>query len=107
MHNWTPTRSSDSRKLAGLYNTWETILRDRGVWLDSVTALERKVAEVQMKRLIESERVKIIDPATTPERPSQPNWPVSLGIALAAGLLGGLLLAALAVYLGESEPSGG
>lgn len=84
-----------------LTTEWENILRDRGVWLESVTAIQRREVELQMKRLIEGSRVRLIDPAPLPERPSQPNWPLNLGLALAGGLLFGFLLAVAAVYFGE------
>ena len=85
-----------SRDLDNLY-------RSRGIWTESVSALERKQIELQMKRIIEGERVQIIDKAQTSQQPSQPNWPLNLGLAFAAGLLGGLLLAVLATYFGASD----
>lgn len=84
-----------------LTTEWEEILRDRGVWLESVTALQRRDVELQMKRLIEGSRVRLIDPATLPPAPSQPNWPLNLGLAIAGGLLLGFLLAVTAIYFGD------
>lgn len=77
---------------------WENILRVRGVWLESVTALERRAVELQMKRLIEGDRVRIVDTAAAPSSPSQPNWLFNIGLAVAAGLLLGLLLAIISIY---------
>lgn len=81
-----------------LTQEWENILRVRGVWLESVTALERRAVELQMKRLIEGDRVRIIDQASASSSPSQPNWLFNIGLALVAGLLLGLLLAVISIY---------
>lgn len=81
-----------------LTQEWENILRVRGVWLESVTALERRAVELQMKRLIEGDRVRIIDQASASSSPSQPNWLFNIGLALSAGLLLGLLLAVISIY---------
>lgn len=83
---------------AQLNQEWEEILRQRGNWLESVTALEGRAIELQMKRIIEGDRVKLVDAAALPQRPARPNWPLYLGLAGAAGLLFGLLLAVMAVY---------
>ena len=83
---------------SGFTQEWENILRVRGVWLESVTALERRGVELQMKRLIEGDRVRVVDEASAPSSPSQPNWLFNIGLALAAGLLLGLLLAVISVY---------
>lgn len=83
---------------SGYTQEWENILRVRGVWLESVTALERRGVELQMKRLIEGDRVRVVDEASAPSSPSQPNWLFNIGLALAAGLLLGLLLAVISVY---------
>ncbi|NOZ70542.1 MAG: hypothetical protein GXP38_01285 [Chloroflexi bacterium] len=80
----------------------DTILRDRGVWQESLVSLKRKQVELQMKRVIEGARVKIVDPAPVPSAPSQPKWLFNLFVAGLSGFLGGLLLAVAAVYLRES-----
>lgn len=77
---------------------WENILRVRGVWLESVTALERRGVELQMKKMVEGDRVRVLDAATAPTSPSQPNWFFNIGLAVAAGLLLGLLLAVISIY---------
>lgn len=82
--------------------TWEQLLQRRGVWQESVTALARRDVELKMKRLIDGERVKVIDRATAPAGPSQPNWVLNLGMAVAGGLMLGLLLAVTAVYFGDT-----
>jgi uncharacterized protein involved in exopolysaccharide biosynthesis len=81
----------------------DNLLRSRSIWAETVNALERKQIELQMKRIIEGARVQVIDEAETPQKPSQPNWLLNLGLACAAGLLGGLLLAVLATYFGDSD----
>ncbi|NOX61984.1 MAG: hypothetical protein GXP42_08565 [Chloroflexi bacterium] len=89
---------------AQLLQEWEQILQQRGVWQESMTALERRDAELRIKRLVQGERVQVVDEATPPSRPSQPNWPLYLGLALVGGLLLGFLLAVAAVYLGAETP---
>ena len=91
-------------ELADTLRQSEVLLRDRGVWQESVTSLERKVAEVEFKRIVESQRVRVTDAAVPPQRQSQPNWLLNLVIAGFIGLLGGFLLAALATYLGDEQP---
>lgn len=81
----------------------ENLHRSRGIRAETVNALERKQIELELKRIIEGSRVQIVDQAQIPEQPSQPNWPLNLGLAFAAGLLGGLLLAIIAVYFGTPE----
>ncbi len=83
----------------------ENILQVRGVWLESVTALERRGVELQMKGIVEGSRVQIVDDAIPPEQPSQPRWILNLALALAGGLLLGLLLAIVAVYWRDAEIS--
>jgi len=88
---------------AGYSRLLDNLLRTRGIWIETVNALERKQIELELKRIIEGSRVQIIDQAQIPEQPSQPNWPLNLGLAFAAGLLGGLLLAIVATYFGASD----
>lgn len=88
---------------AGYTHQLETIIRARGAWVETVKALERKQIELEMKRIIEGARVQVVDEATPPQNQSQPNWPLYLGLAIIGGLLGGLLLAVIAVYLGTPE----
>ncbi len=90
-------------KHAAYSRQWENILQERGIWRESVTSLERKQIELQMKRIIEGERVQVIDEPTVPETPSQPNWLLYLGIALLGGLLGGFLLAIVVIYLSDAN----
>lgn len=93
------TQSETARQLQKM----DTILRDRGVWQESVVTLKRKQIEMEMKRIIEGARIKIVDAATVPTAPSQPKWLFNLLIAGMSGLLAGLFLAVAAVYLSETE----
>jgi len=99
--------SDDVKALQGEHaeysRTKDNIYRSRGIWAETVNALERKQIELEMKRIVEGERVQIIDPAKASEQPSQHNWLLNLGLAFAAGLLGGLLLAVAATYLSTSD----
>ncbi len=81
----------------------EMILRQRGSWYDSIKALDEKLIELNVKRLVEGQRVQQVSKAQVPTKPSQPNWGLNLGLALAAGLLAGLFLAVVAVYFGPGS----
>jgi len=89
--------------VAQLLQQRDNLLRSRGVWYDSLKALQNKQIELETKRIVEGQRVQQVDAAQIPTRPSQPNWPLNLGLALIAGLLGGLLLAVIATYLGGED----
>jgi uncharacterized protein involved in exopolysaccharide biosynthesis len=65
--------------------------------------MENKQVEMKARRIVEGQRVQQVDMADTPDKPSQPNWPLNLALALTTGLLGGLFLAVIAVYLGGEE----
>ena len=91
---------------SGNQQQFDNILRTRGVWLESVAALERRNVELQMKPIIEGSRVQIVDPAMPPARPSQPRWVFNLGVALVGGLLFGLLLAIASIYLDRGSREG-
>jgi len=91
--------------IADILQQREGIQRNRGVWYDSVKALESKQIELKVKRLVEGQRVQQVDKARPPVHPSQPNWLLNLSLAMIAGLLGGLFLAVIAVYLGDEGSS--
>ncbi len=88
---------------ANMLKELDEILRERGVWQQTVVTLENKQAELDMKRIIEGARVKIVDSAQEPQAPSQPRWLLNLLVAGSGGLLAGLFLAVAAVYLSEDE----
>ncbi len=88
---------------ANLLKQMEDIVRDRGVWQESVVTLKRKQIELEMKRIVEGARVKIVDRAVEPAKPSQPKWLFNLLVAGSSGLLAGLFLAVASIYLSESE----
>ena len=90
-------------EVANLLQEREEIMLNRGVWYESVKALENKQVEMEAKRIVEGQRVQQVDVAETPDKPSQPNWLLNLALALAAGLLSGLFLAVVAVYLGSED----
>jgi len=92
-------------EVARLRQEDENILLNRDVWQDSVKSLENKQIEFDVKRVVEGQRVQQVDSAAPPARPSQPKWLQNLALALAVGLLGGLFLAVVAVYLGGEDNS--
>lgn len=85
-------------RVATILTEREHIQRTRGVWYESVKAMENKMVELEVKRIVEGQRVHQVGEAQVPDKPSQPNWPLNLALAAAAGLLGGFFLAVLAVY---------
>ena len=91
--------------VATLLQERDNIQRTRNIWYDSVKALEAKQIELEVKRIVEGQRVHQVDQALPPTHPSQPNWLLNLALALTAGLLGGLFLAVIAVYLGGENDS--
>ncbi len=93
------------KKVAEIVQNREDIQRTYTVWYDSVKTLENKQVELQVKRIVEGQRVHQVDEAQVPARPSQPNWLLNLALALMAGLLGGLFLAVIAIYLGVENSS--
>jgi capsular polysaccharide biosynthesis protein len=86
--------------VANILQERENIQRTRNIWYDSVKTMENKQVEMEVKRIVEGQRVHQVDEAQVPARPSQPNWLRNLTLALIAGLLGGLFLAVIAIYLG-------
>ncbi len=85
-------------QVAAILTQRENIQRTRNVWYDSMKALEGKMVELEVKRIVEGQRVHQVGAAQAPDKPSQPNWPLNLTLAVVAGLLGGFFLAVLAVY---------
>lgn len=90
-------------EVAKLLQERANIQRVRGVWYESIKTMENKQVEMKARRIVEGQRVQQVDMADTPDKPSQPNWPLNLALALTTGLLGGLFLAVIAVYLGGEE----
>ncbi len=91
-------------QVATIITERENIQRTRNVWYDSVKALENKMVELNVKRIVEGQRVHQVGEAQPPAHPSQPNWPLNLTLAVVAGLLGGFFLAVLAVYFEGDDP---
>ena len=90
-------------EVANLLQERSHIMLNRGVWYESVKALESKKVEMNVRRIVEGQRVQQIEAAETPTHPSQPNWLLNLALALITGLLGGLFLAVIVVYLGGED----
>ncbi len=53
----------------------------------ALTAMEQRLGEARGESGYRGERLRIIDPAIVPERPSSPNLPLNLAVALLLGLL--------------------
>jgi uncharacterized protein involved in exopolysaccharide biosynthesis len=53
----------------------------------ALTAMEQRLGEARGESGYRGERLRIIDPAIVPERPSSPNLPLNLAAALLLGLL--------------------
>lgn len=92
-------------EVANILKDRENIQRVYTVWYDSLKALENKQVELEVKRIVEGQRVHQVDEALVPTKPSQPNWLLNLALALIAGFLGGVFLAVIAIYLGGESNS--
>jgi uncharacterized protein involved in exopolysaccharide biosynthesis len=53
----------------------------------ALTAMEQRLGEARGESGYRGERLRIIDPAIVPQRPSSPNLPLNLAVALLLGLL--------------------
>jgi uncharacterized protein involved in exopolysaccharide biosynthesis len=53
----------------------------------ALTAMQQRLSEARGESGYRGERLRIIDPAILPERPSSPNLPLNLAIALLLGLM--------------------
>lgn len=92
-------------EVASILQDRENIQRTYTIWYDSLKALESKQVELEVKRIVEGQRVHQVDEAQVPAKPSQPRWLLNLTLALIAGFLGGLFLAVIAIYLGGESNS--
>jgi uncharacterized protein involved in exopolysaccharide biosynthesis len=53
----------------------------------ALAAMEARLRDARGETGFRGERLKIIDPGIVPERPSSPNLPLNLAVALLAGLV--------------------
>jgi polysaccharide biosynthesis transport protein len=67
------------------------------VYEELVSLLQTRLKEAQITEAVTDASVRIVDPATTPWRPSSPNTP----LVLAFGVMGGLLFGAGLAFLRE------
>ena len=81
--------------LAGRLARKERLDAARKANLEALAAIEARVRETRNNLGYRGERLTIIDPGVVPERPSSPNVPLNLSIALLLGLLLPLVYLAL------------
>ena len=91
--------------LAGRLARKEQLDAQRKADLTALAAIETRVRETRNDLGYRGERLSIIDPGVVPERPSSPNIPLNLSIAVLLGLL--LPLAYLALELSYQQQRAG
>ena len=60
---------------------------DRQVGQTALASIEGRLRDARSERGFRGERLQVIDPGIVPERPSSPNIPLNLAVALLTGLL--------------------
>jgi len=64
----------------------DQLAADRGANQAALASVEGRLREARSERGFRGERLQVIDPGIVPERPSSPNIPLNLVVALLAGL---------------------
>lgn len=91
--------------LAGRAARKERLDTERRAGQTALAAVETRVRETRNDLGYRGERLSIIDPGVVPDRPSSPNVPLNLSVALLLGLL--LPLVYLALELGYQQQRAG
>jgi capsular polysaccharide biosynthesis protein len=91
--------------LAGRLARKERLEAERKANLTALEAIEKRVRETRDDLGYRGERLTVIDPGVVPERPSSPNIPLNLSVALLLGLL--LPLVYLALELSYQQQRAG
>jgi uncharacterized protein involved in exopolysaccharide biosynthesis len=64
----------------------DQVAAERGAEQAALASVEGRLREARSERGFRAERLQVIDPGIVPERPSSPNIPLNIAIALLAGL---------------------
>ena len=65
----------------------DQLAADRQAGQTALASIEGRLRDARSERGFRGERLQVIDPGIVPERPSSPNVPLNLMVALLAGLL--------------------
>lgn len=87
-----PSRESELAELTRDYTTLQAM------YTSLLTKKEDSKIAANLERRQIGEQFKLLDPARLPEKPYSPNRPMLVGLGMAAGLLVGIALVALAEY---------
>jgi uncharacterized protein involved in exopolysaccharide biosynthesis len=79
--------AAEQRVLAQRLADRDKIASERKSAEVALTAMEQRLSEARGESGYRGERLRIIDPATVPERPSSPNLPLNLAVALLLGVI--------------------
>lgn len=79
----------------------DQLAADRGAAQTALAAIEGRLRDARSESGFRGERLHVIDPGIVPERPSSPNIPLNLAVALLAGLALPILYFSLLVSFQE------
>jgi uncharacterized protein involved in exopolysaccharide biosynthesis len=102
---------AEREKLLGMRQAHRDQLEaDRQAGQAALAAIDARVRDARSERGFRGERLQVIDPGIVPERPSSPNIPLNLVVALLAGLVLPILFLTLRAHYQERrdfwEPRG-
>ena len=82
------TQMAESEKLLGERQAHRDRLEaNRNANQTALAAVEGRLRDARNERGVRGERLQVIDPGIVPERPSSPNIPLNIVVALLAGLV--------------------
>ena len=83
----------------------DQLAADRQAGQTALASIEGRLRDARSERGFRGERLQVIDPGIVPERPSSPNIPLNLAVALLAGLLLPILYFTLLMSFQERRES--
>ena len=97
---------ADREKVLGVRQAHRDQLEsDRKAGQAALAAIDARVRDARSERGFRGERLLVIDPGIVPERPSSPNIPLNIVVALLAGLLLPILYLTLRAHFEERRDS--
>ncbi len=100
-------RAADREKLLATRMAHrDTLEAERKALQNGLANIENRLRESQGESGLRGERLKVIDPGIVPERPSSPNLPLNLAVALLLGLVLPILYLALQLNFLEQKAIG-
>lgn len=97
---------ADREKVLGMRQAHRDQLEaDRQAGQAALASIDGRVRDARSERGFRAERLQVIDPGIVPERPSSPNVPLNIAIALLAGLLLPILYLTLRAHFQERRDS--